>query len=155
MLTYIYIYTCLHVICSRSRKLEQGFQSVVELHFGRKHGNEIQSRHLRERKSWKEILKVTLDLESKCLGVGDQLRPVRRVESGSLTNEASLLEDDQLKLAGLMESYVSGTEDEDEHKTAAGNFPAEPVKALQVKHVVDNIYIYTQNNANINIYVYT
>ena len=116
----------------------------MELHFGRKHGNEIQSRHLRERKSWKEILKVTLDLESKCLGVGDQLRPVRRVESGSLTNEASLLEDDQLKLAGLMESYVSGTEDEDEHKTAAGNFPAEPVKALQVKHVVDNIYIHTK-----------
>ena len=85
---------------------------------------------------------MTLNLESKCLGVGDQLRPVRRVESGSLANEASLLEDDELKLAGLMEGYVSGTEDEDEDKTVAGNFPAEHAKALQVKHVIDNVYLY-------------
>ena len=84
---------------------------------------------------------MTFNLESQCLGIGDQLRPVRRVESGSLPKEASL-EDDQLKLATLMEGYVSGTEDEEEDQNSARDFIAESAEVLQVKLVLDNLYIY-------------
>ena len=111
----------------------------MELYFGQKHGNEIQSRHIAKRKTLNNVFKVTFDLASVCLGIGDQLRPVRCVESVSLAKEVSAIEDDHLKLATLMEGYVSGPEEEEDNE--AGDFEAEHAGALKVKHVILQQYI--------------
>ena len=50
----------------------------------------------------------------------------------SLTKKASLFEDDHQKLATLMASYLTDTEDQEEDENEAGDFHSE---ALQVKHV--------------------
>ena len=119
---------------SRSRKPGNGNNPpLLELWFGQKHGNEIQSRHIAKRKTLRNVFKVTFDLGNVCLGIGDQLRPVRCVESVSQTKEASPIEDDHLKLATLMEGYVSGAEEEGEADSEADDFEAEHAAALKVK----------------------
>ena len=60
------------------------------------------------------------------------------------------MESSSLKLATLMEGYVSGTEDEEEDQNSARDFIAETAEVLQVKLVLDNLYIYIKC-----IYIYT
>jgi len=134
MYMYVYIYIYIFIMYSRSRKHGNGNNPpMLELYFGQKHGNEIQSRHIAKRKTLRNVFKVTFDLGNVCLGIGDQLRPVRCVESVSQTKEVSPIEDDHLKLATLMEGYVSGAEEEEEDVNEADDFEAEHAGALKVK----------------------